>query len=255
MQVWNMLHAARWKYRTQKWRTNSPSAHHCTNLSGCIFETKACIDNRKNLLNINICSTCPHNMANFGPLAAEISSGVSGTPANFNGFRVLLSLLQRRRSPEANQTFTMFGHRLLGLYTMYTFSGALTPWRNFARCKIHFTSKSCVLLYWQRYCTALQQPASAKLCGVVQGMELGNFHRGRHLYSAGRPSVHQPTFWSFSSSVCSIISRRWRRSHYAQLCYTCGWVKNNFDARSELNSTSTAINRCWTIITCILTRY
>jgi len=28
-------------------------------------------------------------MANFGPLAAEIVSLLSGTPANFNGFRVL----------------------------------------------------------------------------------------------------------------------------------------------------------------------
>jgi len=43
-------------------------------------------------------------MANFGPLTAEIGSGVWGTPANFNGFRVLPSLLQRRRSLEANQT-------------------------------------------------------------------------------------------------------------------------------------------------------
>jgi len=45
-----------------------------------------------------------HNMPNFGPLAAEIGSVVWGTPANFNGFRVLRSLLQRRRLPEANQT-------------------------------------------------------------------------------------------------------------------------------------------------------
>jgi len=50
----------------------------------------------------------------------------------------------------------MFG-RLLGCYTIYTLSGALDPWRNFAWCKIHFTSKSCVLLYWQRSCTALQR--------------------------------------------------------------------------------------------------
>jgi len=35
---------------------------------------------------------------------AEISWQVSGTPANFNRFRVLAWLLQRRRSPEANQT-------------------------------------------------------------------------------------------------------------------------------------------------------
>jgi len=30
--------------------------------------------------------------------------------------------------------------------------------------------------------------ASAKVCGMVQGMELWIFRRGRHLYSAGRPS-------------------------------------------------------------------
>jgi len=29
---------------------------------------------------------------NFGPLTAEIGSGVLGTPANFNGFRVLATL-------------------------------------------------------------------------------------------------------------------------------------------------------------------
>jgi len=32
-------------------------------------------------------------MVNFGPLAAEIISLVWGTPANFNGFRVLAALL------------------------------------------------------------------------------------------------------------------------------------------------------------------
>ena len=47
MQVWNVLHAARWKYRTQKWCKKSPSGHHPTTLSGYIFATKACIDNRK----------------------------------------------------------------------------------------------------------------------------------------------------------------------------------------------------------------
>jgi len=58
----------------------------------------------KNLLSGNISSTCPHNMVNFGPLAAEIGSVIWGTPANFNGFRVLAGLLQQRRSTEANQT-------------------------------------------------------------------------------------------------------------------------------------------------------
>jgi len=46
----------------------------------------------KNLLS-NISPRCPHNMVNFGPLAAEILSLVWGTPGNFNGFRVLAALL------------------------------------------------------------------------------------------------------------------------------------------------------------------
>jgi len=40
----------------------------------------------------------------LGPLMAEIGLPVWGTPANFNRFRVLPLLLQRRYSPEANQT-------------------------------------------------------------------------------------------------------------------------------------------------------
>ena len=47
----------------------------------------------KSLLDNNTSSTCPHNMANFGPLTADIGSGVWDTPANFNGFRVLAALL------------------------------------------------------------------------------------------------------------------------------------------------------------------
>ena len=47
----------------------------------------------KSLLSSNISPTCPHNMVNFGPLAAEIISLVWGTPGNFNGFRVLAALL------------------------------------------------------------------------------------------------------------------------------------------------------------------
>ena len=43
-------------------------------------------------------------MANFGPLTAEIGSGVWGTPANFNGFLALASLLEQRCSTEINQT-------------------------------------------------------------------------------------------------------------------------------------------------------
>ena len=48
----------------------------------------------KKLLSSNISPpTYPHNMVNFGPLAAEIVSLVWGTPGNFNESRVLAALL------------------------------------------------------------------------------------------------------------------------------------------------------------------
>jgi len=75
-------------------RKKSPFWHHRTNLSGYICGTEACIDNpKKKLLNTNTSSTCPDNMVNFGLLTAEICWRVWGTPANFNGFRVLAAFL------------------------------------------------------------------------------------------------------------------------------------------------------------------
>ena len=57
----------------------SPFWHIRTNLSGYIFGTKACIDNRKkNSLNSNTSATCPDNMVNFGLLTAEICWRVWG---------------------------------------------------------------------------------------------------------------------------------------------------------------------------------
>jgi len=72
---------------------NSPSWNHWTTLSGYIFATKAHIDSRKKLVKQQYLPMCPHNMVNFAPLTAEIGLPVWGTPANFNGFRVLPSLL------------------------------------------------------------------------------------------------------------------------------------------------------------------
>jgi len=66
-------------------------------------------------------------MVNVGPLAAEIGWRVSGTPANFNRFRVLASLLQRRRSPEVNQTLRDVWPSPGLVHYMYTFPGALAP--------------------------------------------------------------------------------------------------------------------------------
>jgi len=43
-------------------------------------------------------------MANFGPVAAEIGSEAWGTPANFNGFRVLAALLHATLVVGVSQT-------------------------------------------------------------------------------------------------------------------------------------------------------
>jgi len=58
----------------------------------------------KNLLSSNISSRCPHNMVNFRLLAAEIDPVVWGTPANFNGFRILAALLHSSQVVSVSQT-------------------------------------------------------------------------------------------------------------------------------------------------------
>ena len=60
-------------------------------------------------------------MVNFSLPAAEIG----GTPANFNGFRVLASLLQRHHSAAAKETL----HNVWPLPGLaeYTLSAAVAP--------------------------------------------------------------------------------------------------------------------------------
>ena len=134
---------ARWKCRTQKiaWKCHVGTiAQLCL---ATIFATKVCIDNqKKNLLNSSISFRCSHSMANFGPLTAEIGSGVWGTPANFNGIRVLTSLLQRRRSTEANQALHDVWPSPGLVHYIYIFGGSC-PHNGI----LPGTSKSCVLLY------------------------------------------------------------------------------------------------------------
>jgi len=77
MQVWNELHAARWKYRTQ----NIAPLH---NFVGPYLRNYSMHrQSEKNLLNSNTSSTCPYNMVNL-PLAAEIGPVVRSTPANIH---------------------------------------------------------------------------------------------------------------------------------------------------------------------------
>ena len=141
MQVWNVLHADHWKYRMQ---TSAKIPHLRTVAQICpaiSSQLRHVSTIRKKLLSNNISSTCLHNMANFGPLIAETVYQF-GAPHKFQ--RVSrLAFVTSATSLTVGQPIKlcmMLGH-LLGWYTINTFSGALAPWRNFARCKIHFTSQ------------------------------------------------------------------------------------------------------------------
>ena len=161
-------------------RKSSPCAHHRTTLSGYMFTTKACVDSRKNLLNRNISSACPHNMVNFGTPTAETGWRVWGTPANFNGFCVLALLLHQRRSTEVNQAlhdvrpFPGVVH-----YINYIFGGSclLTEF-----CQV----QNSLCVQGLRYCTALEQWASAKLW---RSAEVATY-----IWQSGHHVGHRPTF-------------------------------------------------------------
>jgi len=133
----------------------------------------------KNLLNSNISPTRPHNMVNFSLLAAEIVSLVWGTPANFNGFRVLASLLQRCLSTEAKQTF----HNVWPLPRLVDYihlrrlllRNGILPSAKFTVCVLQVL-RSPVGSITARQSSSGREPNFAAL------------NTGRHLCSAGRPS-------------------------------------------------------------------
>jgi len=104
MQVWNVLRAARWKHRTPKVGKNrhlGTVAQLCRAVSSQLRHVSTI---GKNLLSSNMSFRCPHNIVNFGPLAAEIDLPVWGTATNFNGFRDLAALLHGSQVVNVSQT-------------------------------------------------------------------------------------------------------------------------------------------------------
>jgi len=176
MQVWNVLHAARWKHRTQDIAKNSPSAHHRTTLSVCIFATKVTIDNRKKFVKQQYLLHMFSQYGELGPLAAEISSGVWGIPANFNGFRVLAPLLHRRRSREVSQSLHDVWPSSGLVHCIYFFRGLL-PLTEIYQVKKFNLHPSLAFSY---------------ICSVT----------GRH-----SSSWHQPNFAAFSRGHQSVTYR------------------------------------------------
>jgi len=191
----------------------------------------------KNLLNSNISSTCPHNPTNGWDLLGSLGHPRKFQPVSQLGFITAATSLTKGPT----KLCTMFG-RLLGWYTIYTFSGPLSPWRNFVRCKIHFVYRWCILQYWQCYCTALQQWPSAKLWSVVQGMKLRNFCRGHHLYSAGWPSRWASADILDSSTflLCPYVKHPHHSNKENNYVVIVKWVEARITEESDLCSFHTS---------------
>ena len=136
-------------------------------------------------------------MANFCPLTDEIGSGVWGTPANFNGFRVLPSLLQRRRSPEANQTLhdVWPSHGLV--HYIYIFGGSC-PLTEFCPVQYSLYSVRPSLAFSRIGSVTARQFSSGrqpKFAGWYQEWNYGTFAEGATYVRQGDHQVgHWPTF-------------------------------------------------------------
>jgi len=104
MQVWNVLHVARWKYRMQKWCKKLISAHHHTTLSSCVSQLRHISTIGKKLVKQQYLLQMSPRYGKLWPTNSWDWLASLGYPAHFNGFRILASLLQLRRSLEANQT-------------------------------------------------------------------------------------------------------------------------------------------------------
>jgi len=133
---------------------------------------------KKNLLNSNISSTCPHSMVNFSPLRVEIVSFSLWHPSKFQrvlrfGFVTAVTLLNG-----SQPNCTMFG-RLRGWYTIYIHFWRFLPCNGILPCATFTLCPRLALSYFgsvtARHCSSGRQPNFAEL------------NRGRHLYSAGRP--------------------------------------------------------------------
>jgi len=98
MHVWNLLHVAHWKCRTQKISKKSRAGHHRTTLSGYIFATNARIDNQK-----KTCYTVmsPQMSSQYGehwPTCGSDLLASLGHPCNFQRVSGLGSVTARHLS-------------------------------------------------------------------------------------------------------------------------------------------------------------
>jgi len=147
------------------------------------------------LLNGNISSICPHNMVNIGLLTAETCWRVWGTTANFNGFRVLASLLHRRLSTEVNQTLHVWPSPGLVYYICaYAFDGTCPVTK---LCQLQeFTLRPNLAFSYIGSVTARHSSTGLqpKFAAWYKACNYGTFAEGAtYIRQGGHHVGHQPT--------------------------------------------------------------
>jgi len=147
------------------------------------------------LLNNNISSTSPRNMVHVGLLTAEIGSGLCGTLANFNEFRVLASLLHWRRAAEVNQTLHDVWPSPGLVHYIYSFwGGALAANGILLRAK--FTLRPSL---------ALSYILAALLHGTRAVGASETLRRGIFTWQGGHPVRHWAVELSSSRCCCLFL--------------------------------------------------
>jgi len=142
-------------------------------------------------------STCPPQYVELRPTNGWDRFGSLGHPRKFQ-LVSRLGFVTAARSLARGQPNFAWCLVISWAGTLYIHFWGFCPWQNFARYKIDFTSKSCVLLHWQRYCTALQQRGQPNLAAWHKELNYGTFaERPTYIRQGGHHVGHRPTFYTW----------------------------------------------------------
>ena len=149
MQIWNLMHAARWKYMTQKSRQKS-HGYHRTTLSGYIFAIKSHIDNQKKIVKQQYVL---HMSSQYGELRSTSDWDRSGSlrhPCKFQRVSRLGSVPARHWASAKlcgveQRAPPMFGRATItlgiGPHSSFSYYATIVWWINIIKFKIQKNQK------------------------------------------------------------------------------------------------------------------
>jgi len=143
-----------------------------------------------------------YNMVNFGALRSDICWRVWAPQQISTGFASWLCYCSDVVHRRPTKICTMFG-RLLGWYTIYTFSGNFACWRNLAGANFTLHPSlafSCTGNVTARHSSSGRQPNFAAL---YKEWNYGTFADGdTYIRLGGHHVGHRPTFYSSYCYSC-----------------------------------------------------